>query len=289
MLIAVLLTVLLQVVPVAAEEPSCSCADFATDVADVERAFKARNDRIALPLTVQHHAQFRARVDQTYARARCLADCASVPEKERNLARALLAVSAFKSQEIGHTAEEVRGRLTAAAETAERCLAVEPEHRGCMLWAAGARGLLVKGTWNPLQIRLPGELLERFRAARAGLPPGADVYDGAATRAEAALLMRAPGIAGGDLGEARRLMERYTRSPRFPCRVANRLLLAEARARSGDTAGALAALRAAEKLGLPGCGADRYENALSLEEIARCRARLEQDPTSDPGWDDACE
>src|SRR5207249_2625413 len=82
----------------------------------------------------------------------------------------------------------------------------------------------------------------------------ADPPDGAATRAEASVLMRAPSVAGGDLKAARQLMQAASAAPIFACTVDNRILLAETVARTGDGTRAVAELRAALAAGLPTCG-----------------------------------
>ena len=83
-------------------------------------------------------------------------------------------------------------------------------------------------------------------------------------------------------------MEDATASPLYPCTVDNRLLFAETLTHTGAFARAAAALRAAVAAGLPTCADDRYENAVDLEQAARCLAALEARPDQDPGWDDDC-
>lgn len=266
--------------------PACRCERFADELVAAEELFASRGEGAAVPLDAATRVRFRARVDATYTRATCLAACDGVPEPDRNRARVLLASAAFKTAGLPETV--TRERLAAAVGATGRCLSVESGHLACHLWHASARGMLARGSWNPLNLRLPGQLLAEFRVARAAAPPGHDLMDGAATRGETALLLRVPSIAGGDPAAARRLMEEAATAPRFPCAVANRLLLAETRARTGDVERARDELRAAVAAGLPSCGANRYENAFTLEEATRCLARLEQAPSADPGWNDDC-
>jgi len=248
--------------------------------------FARRGDGVGIPLTGAMREVFRARVDATYAWARCLADCETVAGRERNAARTLLAFAALKNSGVPDAV--ANERLAVAIAATERCLEVDSEDRACRLWHASARGTLARDSWNPLNLRLPGQLLAEFRAARAGAPPGYDLLDGTATRAEVSLLLRAPAITVRNPAEARRLIEEAAAAPRFTCAIANRLLLAEVRQRTGAPEPALAELRATVAAGLPSCGTQGYENASALEETSRCLARLEAEPAADPGWDDDC-
>jgi hypothetical protein len=198
----------------------------------------------------------------------------------------LLASSAFKT--AGLPKPVARDRLSAAVDATERCLAVEPDHLPCHLWHASARGILARGSWNPFNLSLPRQLKDEFRIARDGAAPGRDLLDGAATRGETSLLLKVPSFAGGDPAAARRLIEEAATASRFNCHVSNRLLLAETMARTGEPDRAREELRATVAAGLPSCGKQRYENALTLEEAARCLARLEAAPSDDPGWNDDC-
>ncbi|MCC6847067.1 MAG: hypothetical protein IT294_01100 [Deltaproteobacteria bacterium] len=263
----------------------CDCARFAAELAEARAAYASRQQGVEMPLTPVMHLRYRARVDETYARATCLAGCASVPELDRNRARVLLAESGFKDASLG--AGEWRHRLAAIVPVTERCLEVDPTDTSCMLWHAAARGVLARGSWNPLNLRLPAQLLDELHRARGGRPPGLDP-DGGATRAEAAMLLKAPRYGGGDPRAGRMIIEEASQAPGFGCRLSNRLVVAEALGRTGDLPAAHRELRAMVDGGLPACGAERYENALSLEEAARCLARLDVAPTADPGWDDDC-
>jgi hypothetical protein len=169
-----------------------------------------------------------------------------------------------------------------------RCLEVEPQHRACHLWYAGSRGMLARGSWNPLNLRLPSHLMDEFRLARGGMPAGHDFGDGPATRGEAAMLLRVPRFAGGDVAAGLAIMKEAQSAGTFRCRVANRLMYAEALGRNGDFAGAHAEYRAIVADGLPDCSPQRYENAISVEQAARCVARLDAAPDTDPGWDEDC-
>jgi hypothetical protein len=241
---------------------------------------------VETPLTGAMREVFRIRVDETYERARCLANCETVAGRERNPARALLAFAALKNSGVSDTV--ANERLAVAIAATERCLEIDPEDRDCRLWHASARGTLARDSWNPLNLWLPGQLLAEFRAARAGVPPGYDRFDGTATRAEVSLLLRAPAMTVRDPAEARRLIEGAATAPRFPCAIANRLLLAEVRQRTGAPDLALSELRATAAARLPSCGLQRYENASALEEVSRCLARLQAQPATDPGWDGDC-
>ena len=265
---------------------ACDCERFASDLAEAQALFASRGDGVEIPVTGAMREVFRKRVDATYARARCLADCDTVAERERNAARVLLAFAALKN--TGLPDAGATERIAVAVAATERCLDVDPANRDCHLWHASARGTLARDSWNPLNLRLPGQLLAEFRAARAGAPPGHDLLDGTATRAEVSLLLRAPVITGRDPAAARRLIEEAKTAPRFTCAIANRLLLATVRQRTGTPELALAELRAAVAAGLPSCGLQRYENAVALEETSRCLARLEVEPAADPNWDDDC-
>jgi hypothetical protein len=66
------------------------------------------------------------------------------------------------------------------------------------------------------------------------------------------------------------------------------LVVAEALTRTGDLPAAHAELKSIVDDGLPSCGPERYENAMSLEEAARCLARLDEDPENEPNWDEDC-
>lgn len=267
--------------------PPCRCERFAEELATAQALFASRGEGAKVPVDDEASARFRARVDDVYARSTCLVACDDVPEKSRNPARVLLASSAFKI--AGLPPEVAAKRLNAAVDASARCLDVQPGDVACHLWHASARGIVASDSWNPLNVGLPRDLLAEFRAARAGAEPGHDLMDGAATRGETALLLKVPAIIGGDPAAGRRLIEAAASAPRFACAVSNRKLLAEARARTGDVEGARDELRATVAAGLPSCGENRYENALTLEEAARCLARLEAAPTVDPGWNSDCE
>lgn len=264
----------------------CECADFDAALTEAYRIYERREDDVALPLTPVMHDRYRAHVDAAYGRAACLADCTNVPEQTRNRARILLAEAGFKDSSLG--APEWRARLTIVLAEMTRCLEVEPQHRGCHLWYASSRGMLAKGSWNPLNLRLPRHLMGEFRLARGATPLGHDFGDGSATRGEVAMLLRVPRFAGGDLAAGLALVKEAARDATFRCRVTNRLLYAEALGRNGDIAAAHAEYRAIVADGLPECSPQRYENAISIEEAARCVARLDTAPDVDPGWDDGC-
>jgi hypothetical protein len=270
--------------PSPAGKAPCDCANFDSALAEAQHIYANREDDVALPLTPVMHDRYRARVDVAYARGECLANCTNVPEQARNRARVLLAEAGFKDASLG--AAEWRARLVVVLANMTRCLEVEPQLRACHLWYAGSRGMLAKGSWNPLNLRLPSHLMDEFRLARGGTPAGHDFGDGPATRGEAAMLLRVPRFAGGDLAAGLALIKEAQRSGSFRCRVANRLLFAEALGRNGDLAAAHAEYRAIVADGLPDCSPQRYENAVSVEEAARCVARLDAAPGTDPGWDD---
>ncbi len=268
--------------------PACDCARFAAELADAHALYASRGEGATRPPPAAARDRFRARLLQTYARARCLVDCGGVDARARDDARALLAATAFKSRHFGPTDAAAEERLTRGLDETARCLAHVPAPPSCHLWHGSIRGIRARGSWNPMQLGLPTALLAEFRAARAGAPPGHDPPDGAATRAEASLLLRAPGFAGGDPRAARRLMEDATTSPLYACTVDNRLLFAETLTATGASARAVAELRATVGAGLPTCGDNRYENVLDLDQAARCLTRLEARPDEDPGWDDDC-
>lgn len=274
--------------PSPAAKATCNCTNFAGALAEARALYESRQDDIAMPLTPVMHDRYRARVDRTFGLAACLAACENVPETDRNRARLLLAQSGFKDASLG--AAEWRARLVVVFEAMTRCLEVDPAQLTCQLWHAGSRGLLARGSWNPLNIRLPSQLMAEFRSARGGTLPGQDHHcDGAATRGEASMLLKVPRYAGGDPAAGRKLIEdARAQTPTFNCRLANRLVLAEALGRTGDLPAARAELKAIVDGGLPGCGPERYENAMSLEEAARCLARLDVLPDTDPGWDEDC-
>jgi hypothetical protein len=266
---------------------SCDCNAFRASLEEAEKIYESRNEHIEMPLTPVMHDNYRARVDAAYARAVCLAGCANVPETDRNRARMLIAESGFKEASLG--AGEWKARLQVVYEAMARCLAVDPQHRGCMMWHAGSRGILARGSWNPLNITLPLSLMAEFKAARGNDKPGCDHDDGSATRGEASMLLKVPRYAGGNPAAGRELIETAAKSaPKFGCRLANRLVVAEALGRTGDNLGAARELRAIIAGGLPACSPERYENALSLQEAERCLARIEALPDEDPGWDTDC-
>jgi hypothetical protein len=272
--------------PSPAAKATCDCASFERVLAEARALYASRQEEIEMPLTPVMHDRYRARVDGAFGRAACLAACENVPETDRNRARVLLAEAGFKDASIG--AAEWRARLVVVFDAMTRCLEVEPQHRLCQFWHAGSRGLLARGSWNPLNIRLPSALMAEFRSARNGAPPGQDAYDGGATRGEASMLLKVPRYAGGNPTAGLELMESAKATPHFGCRLANRLVRAEALGRTGDLPGARTELKAIVDGGLPACGVERYENAMSLEEAARCLARLDALPDTDPGWDEDC-
>ena len=272
--------------PSPALKQPCDCGRFEAELASARRVFASREDDVTMPLTPVMHDRFRARVDLAYGTADCLAACPDVAETRRNDARVLLAETGFKDASIG--TGEWMARLGAVLGAMTRCLEVEPERHACQLWHASSRGMLARGSWNPLNLRLPSQLLAEFRAARNGAAPGTDHEDGPATRAEVSMLLKVPRFAGGNPAAGRTLIENARRAPGFGCRSANRLLLAEARGRTGDVAAARAELQTIVDEGLPSCGAQKYENALSIEEAARCLARMDERPDEDPGWDQDC-
>lgn len=268
---------------------ACDCARFADEVAAARAVYASRGEGATLELASAARERFRDRVLDAYERARCLVDCASVPERARDEARALLAETACKSRSLGPSADAARARVDHAFAETVRCLGHEPALPACHRWHGTIVGERAEASWNPMQLALPRQLLAEFRAARAGASPGADPPDGGVTRAEATLLMRAPRIAGGDTGAAVRLMEEASHVSTFDCTVDNRVVYAEALWRSGASAPALGELRSALAAGPPSCGESRYENAIDLAEVARCVARLEARPDADPGWSDDCE
>lgn len=267
---------------------TCHCEDFAAEIAAAEATFTGRGEGAALPVTAAMRERYRHAVDETYARATCLAGCTAAGDHGRNRARVLLAQAAFRSGTARVPKPVVQERLTAAVSETERCLALEPDHLECHLVHATTRGLLLRDSWNPMNISAPHALLAEFRAARGTAAPGEDLYDGAATRGETLLMLRAPKIAGGDIEAARRVIEEASRAPRFACVVSNRVIVAEAAAAGGDYDRARAELAKTVADGLPSCGEQRYENALSFEDAKRCLAKLDAKPSLDPGWDDDC-
>jgi hypothetical protein len=271
--------------PAPTPKSTCDCSRFDAELAEAKAVYAKRQQDIEMPLTPVMHFRYRARVDDAYARATCLAHCESVPEVDRNRARVLLAESGFKEASLG--VNERQTRLNAILVEMTRCLEIEPENSGCLMWHAASRGFLARGSWNPLNIRLPAQLMDEFHRARGGKPAGLD-HDGSATRGEAAMLLKVPRYAGGDPHAGRKLIEEAAHAPGFACRLANRLVVVEALGRTGDLDGAHRELRAIVDGGLPSCGVERYENAVSLEEAARCLARLDVAPDADPGWDDDC-
>jgi hypothetical protein len=271
--------------PAPAAKTTCDCGSFDADLAAARAVFVSRNDAIEMPLTPVMHDRYRARVDEAYARATCLTACEGIPDADRNLARILFAESGFKDASLG--APEWRARLEAILVAMTRCLEIAPNELRCMMYHAASRGILARGSWNPLNVRLPLQLMDEFHRARGNLPPGRD-RDGAATRGEASMLLKVPRYVGGDPSAGRKLIEEAASTLGFGCRLANRLVVAEALGRTGDLSGARVELKAIVNGGLPACGPQRYENAMSLEEAARCLARLDALPDTDPGWDDDC-
>ncbi len=292
-LVAVVAVVALAEAPRAAESPvaaaaRCDCTRFADELAATRALYANRGEGATRPPSDTARARFRERLLATHSQARCLVACTSVADAQRDDARVLLAAAAFKSRRLGPSDAAANERLTRALDETEHCRAHQPAPPLCHLWHGSIRGILARGSWNPMQLALPKQLLAEFRAARAGAAPGRDQPDGAATRAQASLLLQAPQIAGGDAQAARRLMEEATTSPLYPCTVSNRILFAETCARTGGAARAIGELHATLDAGLPECGDNRYENAVDLDEAARCLARLEAKPDHDPGWDDDC-
>jgi hypothetical protein len=296
---AVVLSLLLSLswgaAPVTAEElrtpspaahASCDCSRFDAQLTEARTIYESRQEGIAMPLTPVMHDRYRARVDAAFGRAVCLARCPDAPEASRNRARLLVARSGFKDASIG--AGEWRARLQVVYEEMTACLASEPTNRECILWHASSRGLLARGSWNPLNITLPNALMEEFRKSRGGAAPGTDGEDGAATRGEASMLLKIPRYVGGDPAAGRRLIEEARKYPRFACSVRNRLVVAEALARTGDLPAAKVELQSIVTDGLPECGPQRYENAMSLEEAARCITRMDEQPNEEPNWDEEC-
>ena len=272
--------------PSVAAQVKCDCRRFEAGLTEARTIFASRQEGITMPLTPVMHDRYRARVDAAFGRARCLARCPDVPESARNRARLLVSDTGFKDASIG--APEWRARLQIIYKEMSDCLASDPDNRDCLLWYASSRGILARGSWNPLNITLPNALMEEFRKARAGAAPGTDGEDGAATRGEASMLLKIPRYVGGDPAAGRRLIEEARKHPRFACHVRNRLVVAEALARTGDLPAAKAELQSIVADGLPECGLQRYENGMSLEEAARCITRLDEQPGEEPNWDDDC-
>src|SRR5262249_51499568 len=142
--------------------------------------------------------RYRERILDAYARATCLVACDAVPDAERDEARVLFAMTAFKSRRFGPTAAAAADRMAKGLAATEQCLAHPSPPPACHLRRGSIRGIQAQGSWNPMQLGLPKQLLADFRAARAGAAPGDDPPDGMATRAEASLLIHAPSVAGGD-------------------------------------------------------------------------------------------
>lgn len=271
------------------EASSCDCARFEEELAAAHALFVSRGEGATLDLGPAARERYRDRVLDAYDRACCLVDCAAVPEGRRDEARVLLAESAFKSRDVAASADATRARVERAFGEMVQCVSREPVLPACHLWHASFLGVRAEDSWSPMQLALPRKLIAEFRAARGDRGAGAESSVGAATRGEAAVLMRAPRIAGGDTAAAVALMEEASHAPSFVCSVDNRLVYAEALARSGDAARALAELRAAVAYGMPACGERPYENAVDLAEAARCAARLAARPDADPGWSTDCE
>jgi len=267
----------------------CECRDYAAGVAGAQEIFDSRSAGAALPLTEAAHTVFAARVNQAYDLAVCLVACDAAPARERNHARRILAATAYKSRDSGVPEREVKRRLRLAEQEMERCLALEPDDPECITWHASARGRLAQFSWSPLLITMPRSLLAEFRAARGDLAPGGDLRDGAATRGEASILLKAPSLLGGDRAAARALMEAASAGARFRCSITNRVLLAETRVLTGETDQGLAELRATVADGLPNCALQRYENLSALEEAQRCLQRIEAEPTLATTWPHECE
>lgn len=268
---------------------TCEGENYAAAVVRAQKVFDSRSAGTTVPHTNAASAVFATRVNQAYGLAARLVTCDAAPDRARNHARRILAATAYKSRDIELPEAEVKRRLATAEREMRRCLALAPHDPECITWHASTRGRLAQYSWSPLLVTLPRSLLAEFRAARADLAPGHDLRDGAATRGEASILLRAPAFLGGNRTAARVLMETAAAAPRFPCSVANRLLLAETRTRTGDTDGGLAELRATVAAGLPECALQRYENVSALEEAQRCLQRIEADPTLTTTWPYECE
>jgi hypothetical protein len=266
----------------------CDCTRYAEELAAAEATFVNRGEGAAVPTTDAMHAQYVARVDETWRRATCLAACDAVPDRDRDAARVLVGRAAFRSNTANEPKATLDERFKRGLAEVEYCLELEPQHAACHMLRATIRGLQLRGSWNPLNVSAPRDLLADFRAARGGAAPGDDLWHGAATRGETLLLIRAPKIAGGNVAAGRKLIEDAARSPSFTCVVSNSNILAEARGASGDLAGARAALEPAIAAGIPACGEERYENARSIENAKRCLAKLTAAPTVNPAWDDDC-
>jgi hypothetical protein len=264
---------------------TCDCKHFDASLADAQAIYASRNEDIEMPLTPVMHDRYRARVDTAYARATCLTACENVPEPDRNRARILLAQSGFKDASLG--IPEWKARLNVIFLVTTRCLEIAPNESSCLMWHAASHGVLARGSWNPLNIRLPPQLMDEFHRARGGHAPGRDP-GGSATRGEASMLLKVPRYVGGDPAAGRKLIEEAATVPGFGCRIANRLVVAEALGRTGELPAAQRELQSIVDGGLPTCSPERYENAVSLEEAARCLARLDALPDEDPGWDQDC-
>ena len=268
-----------------AAERLCDCNRFRVELARAQSIFTSRESDVAVPLTASMDRRYRSRVDAAFHRAACLVSCANVPEAELNRARVLLAKSGFKDANL--EADEWRARLRTISTEMTSCLRSDPGQIECLMWHAASRGRLAQSSWNPLNIRLPSELIQEFHRARGGLPSGRDP-DGAATRGEASMLLKAPRLLGGDPAAGRKLIEEASAVPGFPCRLTNRLIVAEALGRTGDWAAARRELQAIVAGGLPSCGTEHYENAVSLAKAARCLSRLDLAHPSDAIWNDDC-
>jgi hypothetical protein len=194
-----LVLVLASATPGRAGAAACDCTRFADELAAARALYRSRGEAATLDPTEAMRERFRERILETWNRTLCLVECPALSDRERDEARGFLGMVGFKSRSLGPTEAAARARVDRAFDESNRCLAHEPAPPACHLVHGSIRGVLAEGSWNPMQIKLPSELLVDFRAARAGAAPGSDPPNGAATRAEVTLLMLAPRIAGGDV------------------------------------------------------------------------------------------
>jgi len=156
--------------------------------------------------------------------------------------RVLLAEAGFKDASIG--AAELRARLTVVLAAMTRCLEIEPEHRACQLWHASSRGFLARGSWNPLNLRLPLQLMSEFQSARGGAAPAVITRTAPPPAVRCRCCSKWPRLAGGNPTTGLQLIKEAKTAPAFGCRLANGLILAEALGRTGDLPAARSELKA---------------------------------------------
>ena len=123
-----------------------------------------------MPLTPVMHDRYRARVDHRL-RPRDLSHGVRERPRARPQPRAH-PPRPERLQDASLGIPEWKARLNVIFLVTTRCLEIAPNESSCLMWHAASHGVLARGSWNPLNIRLPPQLMDEFHRARGGRCPG---------------------------------------------------------------------------------------------------------------------